>query len=297
MDHFSIKQNYYTGNFAHALEEIEKAGNKEQDDTTLFYYLKSLVALKKYENGAFASSTLGATFDLYQNYLISKDISELEANVNTETASPYELNLFATALAIENRYDESLEVCVYGIDNSEGNGTTELLLLAIQIALLNGQFSVAQTMFDNFVGSQEEHITSEDELLINVAESYIKFATNQDTTTSNFYYVEEQAQTFPTWKTQLSLLNLHLQQSNIEECRGIINVLESEYYSVEQKEAAELYKPHFLANKITLSILTGDNNVDVLKKELEEVDPTHVLIQTDKKINADFDEIVAKFNA
>lgn len=295
MDFFSIKQNYYTGDFVHALQDIEKH-SESKDDTLLFYKLKTLLALKKYEAGSSQTNPIGATFDLYVKYLKSRDISALESHVNTETASPYELYLLASALAIEGRYDESLEVCVYGIDNSESTGTTELLLLAIQVTLLNGQFSIAQTLFDNFIGAQEDNITSEDELIINLAESYIKFATNQDTTSSNFYYFEELAQTFPTWKTQLGLLNLHLQQSNIEEAQGIVNVLESEYYSVEQKEAAELYKPHFLANKITLSILSGSNDVDELKKELEQLDPNHVLIQNNRMINANFDEIVAKYN-
>lgn len=295
MDFFSIKQNYYTGNFAHALQDIRKHTESE-DDTLLFYKLKTLLALKKYEAGSFKANPIGVTFDIYVQFLKSRNISALESHVNTETASPYELNIFASALAIEGRYDESLEVCVYGIDNSESAGTTELLLLAIQVTLLDGQFSVAQTLFDNFIGAQEDNITSEDELIVNLAESYIKFATNQDTTSSNFYYFEELAQTFPTWKTQLGLLNLHLQQSNIEEAQGIINFLESDYYSVEQKEAAELYKPDFLANKITLAILSGSNNVDELKKELEQLDPNHALIQNNKKINSDFDEIVAKYN-
>lgn len=295
MDFFSIKQNYYTGNFTHALQEIEKStGN---DDTLLFYKSKTLLALKKYKAGSAKGNSLATIFDLYAEYLQSRDITELESKVNIETASPYELNLFASALAIEGRLDESLEVCVYGIDNSESVGTTELLLLAIQVALLNGQHTIAQTMFDNFISTQEDNITSEDELLVNLGESYIKFTTNQDTTGSNFYYFEELAQTFPTWKTQLALLNAHLQQSNIEEAQGIVSTLESDYYSVEQKESAELYRPNFLANKITLAILSGSNEVDDLKRELEQLDPKNVLIQHDKKINADFDEIVVKYNA
>lgn len=295
MDFFSIKQNYYTGDFVHALQDIEKH-TESKDDTLLFYKLKTLLALQKYEAGSSKTNPIGVTFDLYVKYLKSRDISALESHVNTETASPFELYFLASALVIEGRFDDSLEVCVYGIDNSESTGTTELLLLAIQVTLLNGQFSIAQTLFDNFIGAQEDNITSEDELIINLAESYIKFATNQDTTSSNFYYFEELAQTFPTWKTQLGLLNLHLQQSNIEEAKGIINVLESDYYSVEQKDAAKLYKPHFLANKITLSILSGSNDVDELKNELEQLDPNHVLIQNNKRINANFDEIVAKYN-
>lgn len=294
MDYFSIKQDYYVGNFTHALQEIEK--HNIEDDTLLFYKLKTLLALKKYELGSYSNNKLGSIFDLYYKYLQSKDISELESNVTVETATPYELNLFASALVIEGRLDESLETCVYGIDNSELPGITELLLLAIQVALLNGQATVAQTMLDNFINSRDDTITSEDELIVNLAESYIKFATNKDTTSSNFYYFEELSQTFPTWKTQLGLLNIHLQRSNIEEAKEIVNTLESDYYSVEQSEAAELYKPHFLANKITLAILAGSDEVDNLRKELEQLDPNHPLIKNNRRINAEFDEIVAKYN-
>lgn len=293
MDYFSIKQDYYSGNFSHVLQDIEK--QNIEDDTLLFYKLKTLLALKKYELGVCSNNKLGSVFDLYYKYLQSKDISELESNIKMETATPYEINVLASAFAIDGRLDESLEACVYGIDNSELSGVTELLLLAIQVALLDGQVSIAQTMLENFINSREDAITSEDELLVNLAESYIKFATNQDTTSSNFYYFEELSQTFPTWKTQLGLMNLHLQQSNIEEAQGIVNVLESDYYSVEQSEAAELYKPHFLANKITLAILTGSEEVDDLKNQLEQLDPNHPLIKNNKRLNTEFDEIVAKY--
>lgn len=294
MDYFSIKQDYYSGNFTHALQDIEK--QNVEDDTILFYKLKTLLALKKYKLDLYSDNKLGSIFDLYYKYLQSKDISALESNINMETATPYEINLLASAFAIEGRLDESLETCVYGIDNSELPGIAELLLLAIQVALLNGQVNIAQTMLDNFVNSQEDTMTSEDELIVNLAESYIKFATNQDTTSSNFYYFEELSQTFPTWKTQLGLMNLHLQQSNIEEAQGIVNILESDYYSTEQREAAELYKPHFLANKITLAILTGSEEVDTLRHELEQLDPNHPLVKNNRRLNTEFDEIVAKYN-
>lgn len=161
--------------------------------------------------------------------------------------SPYELYLLATAQAILGDLDKSLETCVEGIDNDEAEGTTELLLLAIEVALLNNNVSTASTIFDNYTNAIEDTVSGDNEMILNLAESYIKFATNKETATSNFYYYEELSQTFPTWKTQLGLLNLHLQQRNIAEAQGIVELLLSDYYSVEQKRKRRIVQTYFLS--------------------------------------------------
>ncbi|CCK69519.1 coatomer subunit epsilon KNAG_0C04170 [Huiozyma naganishii CBS 8797] len=295
MDYFSIKQNYYAGDFAQALTEVQKF-NKTEDDTLLFYKMKCDLALGTYSKGA-SHGSLGKKFDLYAKFLQDRDISALEKSIAVDSSSPYELNLLASAQAVLGQLDDSLETCVAGIDSDDVTGTTELLLLGIQVTLLNGQFSIAQTMLENFISGQEGEVSSEDELIINLAESYVKFATNEDTTSSNFYYFEELAQTFPSWKTQLSLLNMHLQQVNIEESRGIVQLLESDYYAVEQKEAAAVYRPHFLASKITLAILEGSSDLPLLREELIKLDPHHRYVVSHKNINAKFDDVIAKYKA
>ncbi|CCF56424.1 hypothetical protein KAFR_0B01250 [Kazachstania africana CBS 2517] len=296
MDYFAIKQNYYSGNYVDALKEIESSHGSDSDETLIFYRSKVQLALQKYTPGT-NSTRLAKLFDLYYSFLQSKDISELKAEVNEESTKPYELNILATALAILGKLDDALKYCVKGIDSEEQLGKTELLLCAVEVALLNGKFSIASTIFENYTSLDDFAVSSENELIINLAESYIKFATNKDTTGSNFYYYEELAQTFPTWKTQLGLMNLHLQQGNIVEAQGIVDLLESDYYSVNQKEAADLYKPHFLANKITLSIMQGASNTEDLKNQLADLDPEHSLIKSDKQVNAKFDEIVARYSS
>ncbi|EDO15058.1 hypothetical protein Kpol_411p3 [Vanderwaltozyma polyspora DSM 70294] len=295
MDYFSVKQSYYTGNFAQVLKEIVKQED-QTDATLLFYKARALLALGKYESQA-SSGAFGKVFDAYTEFLKSKNASKLEKLVVKDDSTPFELFLIAAAKAILGDYESSLNLCVQGIDSDVVVGSAELLLLAIEVALLNSQSNVAVTMFENYTNANGNEISSEDELIINIAESYIKFATNKDTTTSNYYQFEELAQSFPTWKTQLSLLNSHLQQGNIDQAEEIVNTLESDYYSVEQKESAELYNPHFLASKITLSIMQGSANTDELRNELTKLAPTHSYSQNNKEINTKFNELVAKYSS
>ncbi|CAI2038188.1 hypothetical protein SEUBUCD646_0I00990 [Saccharomyces eubayanus] len=293
MDYFNIKQNYYTGNFVQCLQEVEKF-NKVTDNTLLFYKAKTLLALNQYQTQD-PSSKFGKALDTYVNFLDTKDITELEGLLKDKQSSPYELHLLASAQAIFGNLDESLETCVEGIDNDEMEGTTELLLLAIEVALLNNQASTASVIFDNYTNAIEENITGDNEMILNLAESYIKFGTNKETATSNFYYYEELSQTFPTWKTQLGLLNLHLQQRNIAEAQGIVELLLSDYYSVEQKENAALYKPNFLANQITLALMQGADTED-LTNQLVDLDHEHAFIKHHQEIDAKFDELVGKYD-
>ncbi|CAI4065549.1 hypothetical protein SUVZ_09G0880 [Saccharomyces uvarum] len=293
MDYFNIKQNYYTGNFVQCLQEIEKF-NKVTDNTLLFYKAKTLLALNQYQSQDH-SSKFGKALDAYVNFLDTKDITELEGLLKDKQSSPYELHLLASAQAILGNLDESLETCVEGIDGDEMEGTTELLLLAVEVALLNNQASTASIIFDNYTNAIEDSITGDNEMILNLAESYIKFGTNKETATSNFYYYEELSQTFPTWKTQLGLLNLHLQQRNIAEAQGIVELLLSDYYSVEQKENAALYKPNFLANQITLALMQGADTED-LTNRLVDLDHEHAFIKHHQEIDAKFDELVGKYD-
>lgn len=291
MDYFTVKQQYYTGNYKQSLQEIAKH-NKIQDDTLFFYRAKCCLALGQYEKLS-GQTRLGDIFDAYVDFLSSKDLSKLEASIG-EAPSPFALHLLASGQSILGQYDESLNTCVQGIGSDEEVGTPELLLLCIQVALLNGQPSIATTMLQNYVSANESY-SSDNEIIINLAESYINFATNKETTRSNFYFYEELCQTFPSWKTQLSLLNLHLQQSHIPEAQSIIELLESEYYQ-QQKESAQLYAKDFLSAKITLTIMNG-GKVDELRDQLFELAPDHPLCKAHKENNAKFDEIVAKYSA
>lgn len=295
MDYFSIKQSYYTGSYSQVLKELAKQ-EVDSDDTLLFYKAKVQTTLKQYESNA-SAGTLGNALDAYNEFLKSKNISKLEKLIVKESATPFELHLIASAKAVLGEYEDSLKFCVQGIDSDEVVGTSELLLLAIEVALLNEQYNVASTLFLNYTSAHNDEISNEDELIINIAESYIKFATNQDATTSNFYHFEELAQSFPTWRTQLGLLNLHLQQGSIPQAEEIVNTLESDYYMVEQKDIAEVFLPHLLASKITLAIMQGDENVDQLRTELVKLAPEHSFSKTNKEIHSKFDELVSKYSS
>lgn len=295
MNYFTVKQNYYAGDFAQALQEIGKF-NKVSDDTLTFYKSQSQLELGQYE-AQDNSSRLDKAFSVYYEFLNTRDMSLLEKQIQKETSPPFELYLFASAEAILGQFESALMTCVQGIDNDEPVGTPELLLLAVQIALLNGQASTAQTMLENYSAANEDSISSDDEIIISLAESYVKFATNQETTRSNFYYFEELSQTFPTWKTQLGLLNLQLQQGNLPEAQSLVDTLESDYYTVEQKQAAKRYKQHFLASKIALLIAQGDKNVEQLRQQLAVEAPENSYVKSYKESNAKFDEVVAKYSS
>ena len=98
MDYFSVKQNYYTGNFVQCLQEIEKF-NKVTDNTLLFYKAKTLLALSQYQPQD-PTSKLGKALDLYVQFLDTKDITELEGLLKDKQSSPYELHLLASAQAV-----------------------------------------------------------------------------------------------------------------------------------------------------------------------------------------------------
>lgn len=295
MNYFTIKQAYYTGNFPQTLQEIAKF-NKISDDTLLFYKHSASLKLGQLTQDL-GSSNLDKAFAAYKVFLETREISQLEKTVSIETGSPFELYLFASAQAIREDFEAGLQICVSGIDSDEQLGTPELLLLAVEISLMNNQFSTATTILENYTSANEDEISGEDELILNLAESYVKFATNQETTRSNFYYFEELSQTFPTWKTQLGLLNMHLQQNNVPEAQSIVDVLESEYYTEEQKDLAKLYRPSFLASKITLSILQNSQDTQPLRSELATLDPANVFCKKHNETQAKFDEVVAKYSS
>ena len=284
MDYFTIKQQFYTGNFDQVLKEIAKF-NKTQDDTLVYYKNRSLIALGRFERGEEEGNLLASAFTVFYEFLQKgKDLNRLESAVDKTGRSPFALNLLVSALAISGDFDRALEVAVEGIDSEQAIGTPELLLTAVQVALLHGQATVAATMYENYHSLQEQ--TDEDEIILNFAESYINFNQGKQITGSNFYFYEELSQTFPSWKTQLGLLNLHLQQSHIPEAQEIIELLESDFY--QEKDEASTYKPDLLANKITFIIQSG-GHADELRSELRQLQPSHPLcIQTDAN-NATFD--------
>ncbi|QLQ80616.1 hypothetical protein HG537_0D06170 [Torulaspora globosa] len=293
MNYFTIKQSYYTGDYLQTLQEIAKA-NKVTDDTLAFYKHSASLALGRFEPEG--SSKLDKAFQGYQEFLQSKDIGQLSQIISKDHGSPFELLLLALAESLVGNFEQSLQICVVGIDNDEPLGTPELLLLAVQVALLMGRSSTASTMLSNYTSANEELLSSEDELIVNLAESYIKFATNRETTRSNFYYFEELSQTVPTWKTQLALLNSHLQQGNLPEATAIVDLLQSQHY-VEQTEQAKLYKPHFLASKITLSIALNHDDAEQLREELAKVAPEGAFTRSHRDLEAKFDELVAKYSS
>lgn len=295
MNYFTIKQCYYTGDFPQTLQEIAKL-NKVSDDTLTFYKHSASLALGRPETVE-GDGKLDKVFQGYCEFLQSKDVTQLQKLVSKDQGTPFELFLLALAQSVLGDFEEGLQTAVAGIDNDEAVGTPELLLLAVQIALLKGRPSVASTMLGNYTSANEDHLSSEDELILNLAESYVKYATNQETTRSNFYYFEELSQSFPTWKTQLGLLNLHLQQGNLPEASSVVDVLESEYYAEGQKEVAKLYRPHFLSSKITLSIALNSDDTDELRKELAQLAPQSSFSKSHRDVEAKFDELVAKYSS
>lgn len=293
MDFFAVKQQFYTGNYEETLTEVAKF-NKTQDDTLTYYKNRALLALGQFSPTNSSSEALDTVFNAYYHFLqdTSSDLAKLEQAVDAAGRSPLALNLLVTALTIQGDFSKALEVAVEGIDSDQVTGTAELLLTAIQVTLLNNQPSLATTMFENFQALQEQ--SSEDEIVLNLAESYINFNLAKEVTSSNFYFYDELSQTFPSWKTQLGLLSLHLQQANLPESKAIIDLLESDFYT--SKPEAAVYNADLLANKITYTILSG-KDASQLRGDLKQLKPTHPLCVVDEANNKAFDQIVAKYSA
>ncbi|SCU82429.1 LANO_0B06194g1_1 [Lachancea nothofagi CBS 11611] len=292
MDLFSVKQQYYTGNFKEALSNVEKLGSSDSAAVE-FYKAKCLQALNPSES--YKSQTpLGLVFQAYSATLEGGDLGKLEELVDKHK-SLFALNLWATAQATQGELESALQTCIDALASigDLGMGATELVLLAVQISVLEPQrASSASMILQNFLAAHEEY-PNEDEIIVNLAESYANFALGREISGSNFYFYEELCQTLPCWKSQLGLLSLHLQQKNIPEAQAIVDLLESDFYQ-DQNQSAKLYTPELIANKITLAAMQGEH-VSELRDQLLRSNPKHQLCQKYTANNAKFDEIVAKY--
>ncbi|AAS51191.1 ACL037Wp [Eremothecium gossypii ATCC 10895] len=281
MDYFSVKQQFYTGNYRQALQEAEK--HKTDDDTVVYYKSMAQLALKEYSKGS-GNAGLQAVFDAYVDCRESGALDKLKQAAEAHPG-PYSANLVACAQAAGGDYEGALATCKDG-------DAAELVLTAVQAALLAGQQAAAAALFEAYVAAHEQ--AGEDEIVLNTAEAYLNFARSREAMGSNFYFFEELCQTFPSWRSQLGLLNLHLQQAHLPEARAIIDLLEDEYYGAMAGAAA--FRADLLACKITYAAMNGDETA-ALRAELQELDAAHPLIQKHLENDASFDAIVEKYSS
>ncbi|SCU96102.1 LAME_0F14884g1_1 [Lachancea meyersii CBS 8951] len=291
MNFFSVKQQYYTGNFKAALSSLEKHP-ENSSEIAEFYKAKCLQALDQLSSFQ-SQSALGPVFEAYTAAIDTGDLANLEKAASNHK-SLFALNLLATAQATQGQLESALETCNEALAGDLGPGATELALLAVQVSVMDPRrASVGAQILQNFLAAKEDNYANEDEIIVNFAESYVNFALGREVSGSNFYFFEELSQTLPCWKTQLALLSSHLQQSNLPEAQTIVDLLDSEFYQ-NQTESAKLYTPEFIANKITLAAMQGEH-VDALRDELLQTTPNHPLCRDYKTNNAKFDEIIAKY--
>ncbi|SCU98622.1 LAFA_0G19196g1_1 [Lachancea sp. 'fantastica'] len=291
MDMFNVKQQYYTGNYKEALSYVEKQAD-DNSEVAEFYKAQCLRALGQIESFQ-SQSSLKPVLEAYVTALESGNLSALENAVSTHK-SLFSLNFLASALAAQGELESALQTCNEGLTGELGPGATELALLAVQIAVLDPRkASKGAQILQNYLAATEDTYSNDDEIIINLAESYVNFALGREVSGSNFYFFEELSQTLPSWKTQLALLSSHLQQSNIPEAQAIVDLLESEFYQT-QTESAKLYTTELMANKITLAAMQGQH-IDEIRQSLLEISPNHPLSQDYNTNNAKFDEIVARY--
>ncbi|AMD19963.1 HCL188Wp [Eremothecium sinecaudum] len=290
MDYFSLKQQFYTGNYKQVLSDIEKH-KTDSNDTVVYYKNRSQLALNKYEKGE-KSQGLDALFDSYADFLSNKKKLVAFEKVAAKIPGLYVANLLACAKAVSGDLSGAWETCTSHLDEDSGSGAAELLLTAIQVGLVSGQHRQAAGLLENFMAARD--IAPEDEIIINMAESYVHFHTSQHASGSNFYLYEELCQTFPSWKTQLGLLNLQLQQGNLPEAKAVIDLLEDEFY--QKMAGADTYKADLLANKVTYAVMNGED-ASIFRSELGQICPAHPLIKAHEECNTKFDAIVARYTA
>ncbi|SCU91590.1 LADA_0F10858g1_1 [Lachancea dasiensis] len=303
MDLFAVKQQYYTGNYKEALSRAAQNAS-ESSETVEFYRTKCQQALGQLDvpNSA---TPLGAVFTEYFASAKGGDLSKLEKAVAEAPSSLFVVNVWATAQARAGELEKALKTCTDALEDATGPGAVELALLAVQIAVVAGQkvgsgtagstgSSAGARILQNFLAANDEY-PNEDEIVVNMADSYVNFALGRETSGSNFYFYEELCQTLPCWKSQLGLLSLHLQQQNLPEAQAVVELLESEFYQ-NQSESAALYTPELLANKVTLAAMHGEHP-DAIRAELLDVKPEHPLSENYRVNDAKFDEIVAKYGA
>lgn len=288
MDYFSIKQNFYTGNYKQVLQDISNEHDLS-NNTAVYYKCRSQLALNKYKHSG-AKNGLDAVFNAYHQCLKSKN-SECIMNLASNTTELYAINLLVCSQAVTGNLAKAWETCVKHLDIASGAGAPELLLTAVQIGLAAAQYGQVVAIFEAYSTTHE--ISNEDELIINLAESYIHFIRSENVSGSSFYLYEELCHTYPSWKTQLGLLNLQLQKLNLPEASTIFETLESDSYAAMVESS--VFKADFVANKITYAVMNGESS-DKLREQLHEIDSNHPLIKAHVENEAKFDAIVAKYS-
>ncbi|KAH3902720.1 coatomer subunit epsilon SCDLUD_000305 [Saccharomycodes ludwigii] len=289
MNTFTVKQEYYTGNYKAVLKEVAKY-NKTSDETLLFYKTKAEIALGEFEllpeDGS--SSSLTKVINNYAAFIKDhKKLANLQKSI--KDSSLYAINLLASAYFINGDIEESLTTCIDNLDSANVPGSCELLLLAIQVALFSGEVKKASNLYSNFVSNNEEY-DNDNEIIINFCESYINFVLNKETTEGNFYFFEDMVHTHPSYKTNLGLLNLHLQQGHLEEASSIVDLLESEFYDLERPR----FLPDLLSNKIVLGLQKGEN-VDDIRVQLLELDSNHSWCKAHTDVEQKMSVIINKY--
>lgn len=297
MNLFTVKQQYYTGNYNSCLQELSKV-ESNSNDTYLYYKYKCLLATNDIksvnaENDTIFSKALAA----YVQFLGSPDeslLSTLENVVLSDASSLYTLILLGTAYSISGQFEKSYTFALENFSNANSSqeGYVELLLLVVQNLIYLEDSGKALKIFNKFL-SETDDLKNEDEITTSFIEGYLNFHTHTEVTNgSAFYFFEDLNHTNPSYKTNLMILNLHLQNKNLEEANSIIQLLEGEFYA----DSKKLFLSDLMVAKITYGLLQGED-VKALRKELLELDPSHTYCVKHMDISFKLDSIVAKYNS
>ena len=297
MNLFTVKQQYYTGNYNSCLQELSKV-ESNSNDTYLYYKCKCLLATNDVESvSAENDTTLSKAFAAYVQFLGSPDESSLSALENivfSDPSSLYSLILLGTAYSILGQFEKSYTFALENFSNAKTSqeGYVELLLLIVQDLIYLEDSGKALKLFNKFL-SETDDLKNEDEIITSFIEGYLNFNTHTEVNNgSAFYFFEDLNHTNPSYKTNLMLLNLHLQNKNLEEANSIVQLLESEFYA----DSKQLFLSDLLVAKITYGLLKGED-VKVLRRELLELDPNHTYCVKHLDISSKLDAIVAKYNS
>lgn len=296
---YSIRNQFYTNQHRKVSEYSLDQFSPENQLKVMEYKIRSAVALEDdasqlIDQGKSLFPNQEALFQLLSawNDLKSFGTDDLTYFDDIHTAT-FELQAVLTTLyrvRFEKDIDLAIALITAYIDNLNNFNELEPFLVLVQLHLAAGNLQAANKVMLAF---QKFPDSSRDSIVYQVLESWILAIKGESDNISNAYYFYDELlsadfESDPQGKFKLltMLFVLTLQMKHYPEVQELL---------VQLKELG-VTSGDFLANQITFDyVVNGGANVAELYEQLSKLDPEHQCLVDYQRKNAQFDEIVKKY--
>lgn len=298
---YTIRNQFYTNQHnkvkSYALEQF----SQENQLKVLEYQIRSTVALEEdasilIEKGKLQFPDNESLFQLLSAWDDLKSFGTDDSTYFDDIKeAEFELQAILTTIYLvkfEKDISQAIKFLNTYVETHKNFSELEPYLILIQLNLIQGNFSIANKIFNDFNKFSE---SIRDSIIYQVLESWILSIKGEtDNINNSYYFYDELLSTDfdddPQGKFKILnvLLVLTLQLKHYPEAKELIQTI----------NALELTKKNdnYLANQITFDYLENNgDNVEKLIEELKSVNPDHqILIDLEEKNNK-FNDIVNKY--